>query len=104
DPAVRTEGARTVDDAADAMCRHDRFGRDAAFQPLFERGLHVECIRTGPAATMRHPRRHEQPVKALHVSDDRGSILSSYPEKRQDALVVVDAVLRGDQLVAPAVI
>src|SRR4030095_7076225 len=65
DLRVRTEGARAVDNAVHGMRPTAGVGRDAAFHPLLERGLHVERIRTRPTETVPHPRRHEQPVKAL---------------------------------------
>ena len=57
-------------------------GRDAALHPLLQRGLHVERIRTGSAAAVRHSRGHEQAVKALHVSHRRRSILPAAAEQR----------------------
>src|SRR5262249_32403330 len=40
----------------------------------------------------------------LDVSHDRGTIRATRSEERNDALVILDAVLRGDQLIAPAVV
>ena len=40
----------------------------------------------------------------MHVPQRRSSILSSAAKEPDDALVIVDAVLRGDQIVVPAVV
>ena len=66
------------------------------FDPLLERGEHVERIRTVAAAAVPHPRRHEQAIGVI----DAGAP----PEARHDALVVLRAASGGDLRIAPAVI
>src|SRR5688572_26169893 len=53
---------------------------------------------------MSHPGGHEQPVKSLYLSQSDLAILPAAAEERKHTLVVVDAVLRCNQLVVPAVI
>ena len=53
---------------------------------------------------MGHPGRHEQPIKTLHLRRRNGSILAIASKKRDHAFVIVDTVLRRDQLVVPTVI
>src|SRR5712692_828851 len=72
-------------------------GRDAALDPLLERPNLVELI-SGALATLAvgHSRHHEEPVEVF----SRPSI--AHP--RDDAVVIIDAVLRCNLLVVPAVI
>jgi hypothetical protein len=50
------------------------FGRDALLHPLLEHRQHVEGVGSRSAATVRHARRHEQPVETLQVLERRGAI------------------------------
>ena len=91
---VRTQWPRAIDDAVEQTRGDDPFGRDAVLDPLLQRGLHVERVGARSAA-MSHARRHEQPVEALDLSIVLAAI------EREHALVVVDAVLRRDELIDP---
>src|SRR5215468_6920520 len=77
------------------MRRHDLIWGDSFFDPCFERGLHVEGEGARPAAAMRGAGSHEQSIKAIDIR--------AAAEQFHDALVVIDAVLGGYELIAPAV-
>ena len=76
---------------------------DSVLHPLLERGLHVERVGARSTAAMSHAGRHEQPVEALDLARRLASIVLAAKE-REHALVVVDAVLRRDQLIDPPVV
>src|SRR5262249_10243767 len=98
DLRIGTERPRPIDDPPREVRRDDLRRRAPLFDPLLER----HPGRTGgdrgplPAPAVRHPRRQEQ-AKEL----GRPVVI---PELHHDALIVVDSVRGGDELVVPAVV
>src|SRR5439155_24348909 len=70
--------------------------RLAFLHPLLESGDHVEAVRAVAAATVRHAGHHEQTIRAF----DRARTA----HRLHDALVILNAVTRGDLGIAPPVI
>src|SRR5215471_18444984 len=73
----------------------DALGRDALFHPLLERGERIEGVRASTATAVPHPGRHEE---AEEFPRRLRRVLSRH------ALQVVDAVLRVDARIVPAVV
>ena len=63
---------------------------------MFQRGDHVEGVRTIAAAAVRHSRGHEQAIGALNLADTA--------ERLQHALMILHAISWRDLWIAPAVI
>src|SRR3989449_7914418 len=82
--------------AARKVSGNDLVGRLALLNPLLKHGEGVEHKGTIAAETMVHPRRHKQAHGVLHLL---GPAHCAYY-----AVVIVDAVLRGDAGVGPAVV
>ena len=103
DLGIRAERTQPVDHAVDGVRCDDPVRCDAALHPLLQRRLHVEGVRAWSAAAVRHAWRHEQSVEALDILQRPFPSLTG-SEEREDALVVVDAVERRDELVVPSVV
>ena len=66
------------------------------FYPLFESPDPIKSIRPVASPAMGHSGNHKQPVGTAH--------LRRAAERVRDAVVVIDAVQRRDQIVVPSVI
>src|SRR4030095_14733974 len=78
---MRTQRSSAIDNAIGRMLGDDRLRRFSFFDPSLDHAHLVEVVGTGTAATMRHPRHHEQPNRVRRVL--RGA---------DHGLVVIDAV------------
>src|SRR5262245_2520307 len=96
DLGIRTERACAVDLGITQARRLDSLRRLAVLDPLFERGDHVEAVRSFAAAAVRHAGHHEQ---AIRIVDALRST-----QRLHDSRVVLHAVARRDLRIPPAVI
>src|SRR6266567_5648537 len=96
DERVGTQRPRPVYRTARKVRRDDQLGRPRLLHPLLDGPHHVETAGPFSASTVSHSRHHEE------TRETRGLVGPAH--RVHYALVIVDAVLRRDQRVAPTVI